>query len=411
MKKLYLKLMSDSLCKNSIFLMLSTGVMAVFGFVFWIINARLYSPEQVGLATTLISVMTLISNFSLLGLGNGLIRYLPTSNRKNQKINTVITLVALTSFNFSVIYLVGINFFSPSLAFIQRNALFAGLFISFIVFTAIAALIDNIFIAYRSTVYVLIKNTLFSITKIILPLFLISLGAFGIFTSIGVAIIVSVLLSIVFLVYRFNYKIIPTVDKIVIKRIFRFSLGSYIAGFIGSLPQMILPILITNSLGPKFSAYFYMDTMIANLLYIIPMSVSQSLFAEGSYSETQLRALFQKAIRITALILTPAIIIVFFFGNHILMAFGTAYSDEGALLLKLLSLSAIFISINYIGASLLNIKHKIRSLILINIVGAVTLLILSIVLMKQSLLGIGIAWITAQTIASLLILMLIKKYF
>ena len=85
--KFYNYLANDSLYRNSIFLMLSTGMMAVFGFFFWIINARLYSAEQVGIGTTLISIMTLISSFSLLGLGNSLIKYLPTSDKKNKKIN------------------------------------------------------------------------------------------------------------------------------------------------------------------------------------------------------------------------------------------------------------------------------------------------------------------------------------
>ena len=89
--KFYNYLTNDSLFRNSIYLMLSTGVMAVFGFFFWIRNARLYSAEQVGIGTNLISTMTLISSFSLLGLGNGLIRYLPTSERKNKKINTIVS--------------------------------------------------------------------------------------------------------------------------------------------------------------------------------------------------------------------------------------------------------------------------------------------------------------------------------
>ena len=71
--------------------MLSTGVMAVFGFFFWIINARLYSAEQVGIGTTIISTMTLIPSFSILGLGNGLIKYLPMSDRKNKKISTFVS--------------------------------------------------------------------------------------------------------------------------------------------------------------------------------------------------------------------------------------------------------------------------------------------------------------------------------
>ena len=97
--KFYNYLANDSLYRNSIYLMLSTGVMAVFGFFFWMINARLYSAEQAGIGTTLISIMTLISSFSLLGLGNSLIKYLPTSDKKNKKINTSFTLVGLCPYD------------------------------------------------------------------------------------------------------------------------------------------------------------------------------------------------------------------------------------------------------------------------------------------------------------------------
>ena len=89
--KFYNYLSNDSLYKISIYLMLSTGVMAIFGFFFWIINEHLCSAEQVGSGTTLLSIMTLISSFSILGLGNRIIRYLPTSERKDKKINTFIS--------------------------------------------------------------------------------------------------------------------------------------------------------------------------------------------------------------------------------------------------------------------------------------------------------------------------------
>ena len=62
--------------------MLNTEAMVVFGFFFWIINAPLYSAEQVEIETTLISIMTLILSFILLGLGNSLIKYLLASDKK-----------------------------------------------------------------------------------------------------------------------------------------------------------------------------------------------------------------------------------------------------------------------------------------------------------------------------------------
>src|ERR1035437_7011030 len=107
--KFYNHLSNDSLYRNSIYLMLSTAVMSFFGFFFWIINARLFKPEQVGIATTLISVVTLISSFSLLGLNSAIVRYLPTSERKNKKINTSFTLIVLTSALMALIYLIFIN--------------------------------------------------------------------------------------------------------------------------------------------------------------------------------------------------------------------------------------------------------------------------------------------------------------
>jgi len=393
--------------------MLSTGVMAVFGFFFWMINAHLYSTEQVGIGTTLISIMTLISSFSLLGLRNSLIKYLPTSDKKNEKINTSFTLVGLTSIFISIFFLAFLKTFSPRLLFVRESIIFSLLFLLFTVFFSLNITSESVFIAYRSSKFVLIKNTISSIAKLILPIFLVALGAYGIFMSMGIAIAIAFLFSLVFLILRFNYSPKPIIDKIVVKRMTKFSLGNYIAGFIGGLPAMVLPIFIINSIGAKFSAYFYLDMMIANLLYIIPIATSQSLFAEGSYSETELKVYLKKAIKIISLILIPAILVTFLFGNYILLAFGKEYSDEGFILLKLLSISGIFISINAIGGAILNIKHKIKLMILLSLIAAAVILSLSVFFIKMNLfgvVGVGIGWIVGQGTTSLIYLLFIKKF-
>jgi len=407
--KFYNYLTNDSLYRNSIYLMLSTGVMAGFGFFFWIINARLYSAEQVGIGTTLISVITLISSFSLLGLGNSLIKYLPASDKKNKKINTSFTLVGLTSIFISIFFLVFLKTFSPRLLFVRESIIFSLLFILFIVFSSLDIISENVFIAYRSSKFVLIKNTISSIVKLILPIFLVTLGAYGIVVSMGIAMSVAFLVSLVFLIVHFNYSPRPIIDRIVVKRMTKFSLGNYIAGFIGGLPAMVLPILITNSIGAKFSAYFYIDMMIANLLYIIPMATSQSLFAEGSYSETELKVHLKKTIKIIFLILMPAILITFLFGKYILLAFGKEYSSEGVIFLRILAISGIFLSINYIGNSIFFIKNKIKLIILMSFIGTSIILSLSIMLIHQNLLGIGVSWLLGQGIISVIYLFFIKK--
>jgi O-antigen/teichoic acid export membrane protein len=189
----------------------------------------------------------------------------------------------------------------------------------------------------------------------------------------------------------------------------KFSLGNYTASFIARLPTTVLPILITNLIVAKFSAYFYLDMMIANLLYIIPMATSQSLFAEGSYRERDLKIQLKKAIKIISLLLAPAILVTFLFGKYILLAFGKEYSSEGVIFLQILAISGIFLSINYIGNSIFYIKHRIKLIILVNFIGASIILSLSIMLIHQNLLGIGVGWVMGRGIISVIYLLFIKK--
>ena len=77
------ELFTDSLYKNSMFLILNAGVMALFGFIFWNIAARLFTVAEVGMASALISAMGLIVALSTLGFNVALIRFLPKSKKKS----------------------------------------------------------------------------------------------------------------------------------------------------------------------------------------------------------------------------------------------------------------------------------------------------------------------------------------
>src|SRR5579871_2349349 len=228
LKRIYAHFMADSLYRNSLYLMLSTGVMAFFGFFFWILNARLYKPEQIGIATTLISVMTLISNFSLLGLNVGLVRFLPTSNKKNEKINSALLLVISATIVASVIFISGLKLFSPQLLFLQKNYLLLASFMLFVIGSTLNTFIESIFMAYRSSSKILMKNTLLSILKVIFPLFFIFLGSYGIFASVSVATLVSVLVGFTILILQRKYIPSFTFNAQVIKEMASFSGGNYV---------------------------------------------------------------------------------------------------------------------------------------------------------------------------------------
>src|SRR5437773_4097092 len=68
-------LQENTLYKNSLYVMASNMVLIGSGFLFWIIAARLYGAAQIGIATSLYSLLTLLSTLSLLGFNSGLMRF------------------------------------------------------------------------------------------------------------------------------------------------------------------------------------------------------------------------------------------------------------------------------------------------------------------------------------------------
>ncbi len=407
--KIYTHFASDSLYRNSIYLMLSTAIMAFFGFFFWIINARLYTPEQVGIATTLISVMGLIAGFSNLGLNVGLIRFLPTSKNKNELINSSFLISSVTALILSLIFLFGLHIFSPKLIFLRENFIYVISFVLFVVVLSNNTIVEALFVAYRSAKYTLVKNSVMSITKLFLPLALIAFSAFGIFAAVGLANIIALTLAVIILIRLFNFKISYRHNLNEIKKISAYSFGNYVAGFFGGLPVMVLPIIIVNKIGAAEAGYFYIALMIANFLFIIPQATTQSLFAEGSHSEDDMKEHIKKSVKITALLLFPAILVTIFFGNYVLLVFGKSYSTEAFRLLEIMALSSVFVALNSICGTVLRVRNKIKELISIGAFGAILILVLSYIFIDKGLLGIGIAWLTGQIFATFAYLIIVRK--
>lgn len=390
-------------------MMMSTFILAFFGFFFWIVCSRFYSTEQIGLATNLLSVNSFIMTLSMLGFSNSLIRYLPITKNKNDLINTVFTLVAIAALIITGIYLFNINFFTPKLSFLVGNPTYLILFILVILVSSVNNVSDSVFVAYRSTLYILLYNIGQAVAKLSLPIILVSLQSFGIFLSVGGGVTMAITLTLFFLITKFKYRPYITINKEMMKETFTFSFINYLAGFIGGLPPMILPLVITNKLGASYSAYFYMAMMITTLLYIIPQSITRSLFAESSHNEKDVRKFITKAIKMLGLFMIPAVAIIVFFGQYILLAFGKKYSMEGYHLLQYFAISGLLVSFSSAAGIVFNIKNRLKTLLVISILNSGLIIIPSILLPYTRLIIIGQIWLVAHIVVALVGFILLRK--
>lgn len=388
---------SDSLYRNSFYLMASTFVMSFLGFFFWMINTRLYSSEQIGLATTLMSVMSFITSFSMLGFYSVLVRFLPTAENKNDIVNTAFTIISITTLLVTIIFILGLPVFSPRLLFIRNSPIFILSFSIFMIIASINAITDSVFIAFRNTKYILFINSIISIVKLISTFFLFALGAYGIFYSIVISINLATVLSLIFIAFLFKIYFFPEIKMNVVKKVWRYSFGNYLANFINMVPSLIMPIIITNNLGPKYTAYYYMPSMIVSLLLAVPVSTTSSLFAEGSYKMESIKIQAFKTLKIITVILIPTILFLIFFGRYILLFFGKEYSIEGYNYMRLILISVAISIPKYLISTILNIKHQVNKIIITNFIGCIFSLSLSLLLINRGLIGLGYSSILSQT--------------
>jgi O-antigen/teichoic acid export membrane protein len=410
-KKIYHKAIEDSLYRNSIVLLLSSLINAGFGFFFWIICAHFYTQQQIGIATALISATGLVSGFGTLGFNNSVIRFLPISKRKDELLSTAFIIVSLAAGVAGTVFLVFLPHISHSLLLIRSNSFYMASFVIVVIAISLNIVIDNSFTAYRSTQYTLIKNGMISILKLIfVPIFL-HLAGFGIFISYGLAFFLVTLSGLAILRQRFNYKPVLTVDNEILRETAKFSIANYIVSYLNGLPVLLLPILITNLLGAKVNAVYYIAYTIASLLFFIPLGVGNALFAEGSHSLANLRNTIKRAAFINSLLLIPAILIIIILAPYILDIFGKHYSGQGIAVLRILSISSIFLGISYPCGSILNVLHKLKSLMIVNAIGSVTVISLTYLFLRMGLGLIGAmwAWVIGWAIYALIYLIAVNR--
>ena len=143
------RLARDSLLRNSFYLTLNTGTQAAIGFVFWVLNARLFSAGQVGIATTIISGATVISLVSLFGVNSTFVRFLPTSQRRDEEINSGVLVVFAIGLLAAALYVGLVPSIVPRLGLIRQSLGFAVGFIVLTAFLAVNIVTDSVFIAFR----------------------------------------------------------------------------------------------------------------------------------------------------------------------------------------------------------------------------------------------------------------------
>lgn len=400
-----LRYLTNPLLQNSLFMMCTSALNAGFGFVFWMIAAKIYPPEDLGVSTALISSMGLLVIFSRLGLDFATIRFFPSFD-KNRVFNTSLIITTGFAVVFGLIFIIGIDTFSPELE-ILKSPYTAFIYLIFLIANSMVNFIGISFVAIRKARFQFLQSVLTG-TRILFLFPLITLGALGIFNAIGVSFLITLLVTLLIIV-KYGIKLQLKVDYPFLNKAIHFSFANYLAAMFTTAPNQLLPIIVLNTLGAEDNAYYYIAFAIVSLLFMIPSSISMSLFVEGSHGENLKSTVIKSVISMFAA-LTPALLLIYFGSNFLLDAIGKSYSTNGIELLRIMSFASIFMIPTSLYFSVKRIQKKIKELVIVS--GTIFLILIGssyTFMLKYGLLGVGYAWILSYIIGAIIVICLIWK--
>jgi O-antigen/teichoic acid export membrane protein len=400
---------------NAYYLIANMAASSVFGFVFWVIAARLYEPAEVGLASAAITAITLLASLSSLGLGIGLIRFLPDSNNKVKMINSSFTLSGLVALFVALAFLVSLPLWSPALLSIRQHPLFLSSFVLFTVVMTITRLMEYVFIAERHARFAFFMGVIAAVAKIGFVIALAAFfGTFAIFASVGLALALGLAVAALLFLPKAEpgYMPVPAVWRGALTGMLSYSFGNYAADMLWTAPGMIFPLIVVN-IAPEMNAYFYIAWAIACILFIIPAGVSLSLFTEGSYNEDQLLSNIRRSLKLCLLLTVPAVALIIILGGRLLLIFGKPYSENATMCLSVLALSTFPLVINYIFLTTRRVQKDIKGIISLSAaIACITLGLSYFLIGRIGILGVGIGWTVGQTIvaAAVLLVLFVKPH-
>jgi O-antigen/teichoic acid export membrane protein len=410
-RSLALRVHSNSLLRNGIFIMGTGVVTAGFGYIYWILAAHAYSAYDVGLASALISAMTLASTIANLGVGSTLVQTLPhrqSGHEWSLTLNAGLAIGILAGLLAGAFVVVVLPFLSPQFAIVEQHVGYAFALLVGVPIMTLSTLLDQAFVAERASINMLIRNLAVAVLKIplmVLPVILLAhVGALGILVSGVLAMAVMLIGGTLLLLPRLRRAYCLAVCGIVgqIHSMFSSLAGHYFINLGGLASQYLLPVFVAIQLSPTDNAYFYTTMKLGDFFFMASSAVSVSLFAEGSHAAGDLSRKVRSTAIIIGLIMGPAMLICFFGGPYILLVFGPSYAQHGQELLRIFVVAAVPDAITNIYISVLRVQRRLRFAAALNVgMAVITLGLAWIFLPVFGIAGAGWAFLISQTAGSL----------
>jgi O-antigen/teichoic acid export membrane protein len=371
---------------------------------YWALAARIFAPEEVGVAAVLLSTLLLLSSLTQLNARVALMRFIPEAGRHSMRF-AGLWYMSIGAFGLvgGVILLATLGVWTaiaPSLGTLSGQYL-GYWFVASIVIWSFFNVQDGLLIGLGKATVVPFENGIYAVTKLGLLAILAGwTGHAAIFVSwtlpAAVAVVAISILAFGRLIpahaTRTQTRTLPSTPKLV--RFLALDYAAYVMAIAGAT---LLPAVVVAFSGTAQGAYFYIPWVILTSLMLVPIYLSTSLTVQAANNRAAVAEHLRPVLVHTMRLLVPTVVGTALLAAPILAVFGRRYAEEGTDLLRVASIGLIPYAINVLYLAVARIRGRGHVIVVAQASLTVLTLGLSVLLLPTTgIVGVGIAWAAAN---------------
>lgn len=335
----------------------TTIVTSGLGFLYWWLAARRFSLEAVGIASASISTMMLLGSLCMLGLGTLLITELPRQpGREGSLISTALVVVGGTGGCIGVLFAILAPYASTEFLPLRASIADILIFAIGVSFTAITLVLDQALVGLLSGELQLWRNTSFAIAKLAV-LFVVSFwlsqeAGITIYATwaFGNAFSLAALAGVALWKGKWSGRVhLPQWG--LLQKLGVAALQHHLLNLTLQAPGLLIPLLVIVLLSAKMNAWFYVSSMIASFVIMIPTALTIVLHAMNSAQQATLGHKARATIGLALVACFVATCLLQIATKQVLGIFGSSYAEQATWSLRILVLQAfpLIIKTHYIS--------------------------------------------------------------
>lgn len=334
----------------------TTLVTSAVGFAFWAVAARWSTQAAVGYASAAISVMTLLGTLGMVGLGTVLIAELPGHADRARLLSTAVTVSAGASAVLSVGYLVVTRWIGADAPLPDNDAGTLVLFVGGVALTGASLVLDQGSLGLGRGGLQLWRNTIFSVTKLLLLVpFARAVGdAYGV--GIVQAWVGGVLVSLVIVGVASQVRGTALARRprlSLLHGLRRVVLAHNWLNLAVQTPRLLMPLVAVTVVSAAAGGAFFAAWTVVGFLLMVPTHLSTALFAVGAADPAAAAQRCRTTLLASVTAGIPAAMLLAVAAPWLLQLFGPEYVDTATLPMRILTLAYLpfVVKSHYVAAA------------------------------------------------------------